>query len=703
METLFGKLESSFLVRTIRNGLLMTIPILMIGSFALIFNNLPIEGYRNFIASVANGALVDFFVFVNQGTFGLLSIYMVFCLSLSFAREHTHTVRFIYGVPLTSLICFVILSGISSENFDISFFGSRGVFTAIFCALIGSALYIQFSKWSSKRKRRLWAEGADVEFNNAISVIIPMVGVTVIFAVFNLLLVDIFNVSGLQELFIRSTDALFHGIDNGFWSGLLYVFLSSLLWFFGVHGSDVLETVSQSLFVPVASQNAANIAAGLEATEIVSKSFMDIFVFMGGCGTSLALILALLIFSKRRANRSLSRMAALPVLFNINELLIFGLPVILNPLFIFPFILTPVVSYLLAYGATAIGLMPVIAEEIHWTTPFILGGWTASGSLVGAIVQLVTIAIGIVIYLPFVRRYDDYIVKNSIRGVSKLAEVLRDSEENNTPITLTQLRSSRGALAKTLAADLQNAINKQELTMFYQPQFDNHDKCTGVEALLRWKHHQVGYIYPPLIIKLADEADMLETMERQIILMVAKDRQRIGEILGDDVKVSVNVSGKTIQSESFANYLQKLISSGMADKGSLWLEITEQMAFLTSHNEEVFSRIRSLGYPMAIDDFSMGHTSIKYLQNNHFDMVKLDGSLVTNLTDNDRAREIVASIVYLSRSLGFDVLAEFVETREQQKTLEDIGCYKYQGYLYSPAVPLEELANIRFKDKAKIS
>lgn len=691
MEKLFSRLDNSFFVRTIRNGLLMIIPILMIGSFALVFNNLPIEGYRLFISSIAGGALVDFFVFVNQGTFGLLSIYMVFCLSLSFARENSYQVRFIYGVPLTALACFAILSGIGTDGFDISFFGSRGVFTAIFSALISSALYVQISKLLGRGKRRLWAEGVDVEFSNVFSVIMPMTIVTIIFAIFNLILVDLFDVSGLQELFIRSADAIFLGIDSGFFAGLLYVFLLGLLWFFGVHGSDVLETVSQNLFVPVAAENAANIAAGLPATEIVSKSFLDVFIFMGGCGTSIALLLALILFSKRRANRSLGRMAAIPVLFNINELLLFGLPVILNPLFIIPFIFTPVISYLLAYGATALGLVPIVATEIHWTTPIILGGWTATGSFAGAVLQVITIVCGVLIYRPFVKRYDAYIIKNSIRRVDKLVEALKEAEENNHPIVLTQMRDARGALAKLLAADLQNALVKKELVMFYQPQYDHTDTCVGVEALLRWKHHQVGYIYPPLIIKLADEADIMEELEKHIITLVAEDTDRLKEIAGEDVKISVNVSGKTIQSETFVNFLEELIESGKVKRGGLWLEITEQMAFLTSHSEEVFQRIRNLGYRMAIDDFSMGHTSIKYLQNNHFDLVKLDGSLVTNLTNNDRAKEIIASIVYLSRSLGFSVLAEFVETREQQQILSEIGCYNYQGYLYSPALPIEEL------------
>ena len=106
---------------------------------------------------------------------------------------------------------------------------------------------------------------------------------------------------------------------------------------------------------------------------------------------------------------------------------------------------------------------------------------------------------------------------------------------------------------------------------------------------------------------------------------------------------------------------------------------------------ELIKKIRAFGYTFALDDFSMGHTSLQYLQHNQFDIVKLDGNLVKSLLDNGRTKEIINSIVYLSKSLDFKVLAEFVETAEQRDALEQIGCLLYQGYLFSPAVDRDTL------------
>lgn len=125
------------------------------------------------------------------------------------------------------------------------------------------------------------------------------------------------------------------------------------------------------------------------------------------------------------------------------------------------------------------------------------------------------------------------------------------------------------------------------------------------------------------------------------------------------------------------------------------IEITEQMAIKSdSEFEKALNQVKNLGFMIAIDDFSMGSTSIKYLQKNQFDIVKLDGSIVKEMMTNERSREIISSIVYLAKSLNFKVLAEYVETEEQMQALKEIGCDYYQGYHFSKAVTSQEFFNI---------
>ena len=123
----------------------------------------------------------------------------------------------------------------------------------------------------------------------------------------------------------------------------------------------------------------------------------------------------------------------------------------------------------------------------------------------------------------------------------------------------------------------------------------------------------------------------------------------------------------------------------------MMLEITEQASLqIDSDFIKRLNRIRKMGYRFAIDDFSMGNTSIKYLQSNVFAMVKLDGALTRDIEKNERSRSIVQSMTHLAEEFRIDILAEYVETEAQKELLEKLGCHMYQGYLYSPAVPLEE-------------
>ena len=213
----------------------------------------------------------------------------------------------------------------------------------------------------------------------------------------------------------------------------------------------------------------------------------------------------------------------------------------------------------------------------------------------------------------------------------------------------------------------------------------------GVEALLRWQHPVYGYLYPPLVIKLAEEAGFLPALEEAVVLRALADRETVGKRFGENVKISFNVTGTTVVTPRFLQFCRQLNAKDPFRGKNLCLEVTEQAAL--AFNEEtrsVFAALREMGLLLAIDDFSMGQTSMNYLKDSMFDIIKLDGSLVKGLFTHRNCREIISSIVQLSSTLNLMVLAEYVETEEQKAVLHGIGCDCYQGYLYSPAVFLNE-------------
>lgn len=664
----------------------MLLPILMAGAFALILKTFPIPAYQHFISSFYNGFLYSLFDTVYFGTFGVLSVYMTITVAISYQRETGSSSSLRFGQIITALSCFFILSGILEKGFSINFIGVKGMITALLSGYFSSLLFECFHKIFNHQK--IYSDGADVRFNRAISVITPS-GLTVfIFAVVNKLLVAFFNVSSFQALITKAMQQIFMQMNSSFSCGLLFVVMSSFLWFFGIHGSDCLDTVSSSLFSPQLAQNIVEAYSGSAPTHILTKQFFDVFVLMGGCGTSISLLIALFIFGKRRSDRNLSKLALLPAVFNINEIILFGIPVILNPILLIPFMITPIVCYVTSFTAMKLGLVALTVKYVEWTTPVILGGYLATGSISGSLLQLFNIVIGVFIYAPFIRILDRQKVIAAKENYRKLVEYYRGCEESSHYTNLLEMENDLGGTAKVIAADLGELLKGGGIRLFYQPQIDSDGRCYGVEALLRWKHPLFDMIYPPLLVKLADEIHMLPELEKQVLQTALNDMPALREQLGSDFILSVNVTDKTLRSDGFIDYLKKTVPQDT----KLCLEITEQAALrLDNYMRGILSLIKQMNILLAIDDFSMGQTSIRYLREENFDLVKLDGSLVRGILDDPRCLEIVSSIVSLSKKLSLNILAEYVENTETRDKLYSLGCTLYQGYLYSKALPPDEI------------
>lgn len=689
---LYQKMEESKLLKCIRSSLVMLIPILLIGAFATVLTYLPIPIYQNFIWTFQGGIIANFLEGIYSVTGGMMSVYMTVSLAISYSSQQASGQKNGFGGVFTALICFVIFAGVANiAEFDMTTFGTTGMFSAVICGLGSSFLYEKISG-RLHRKTISLAEGADEHFRYTLTTLTPMLIVILMFAVFDLLIINLFHANSILELFRRFGHAVFEQAGRSLSTTVLYEILLNVMWFFGIHGGDALEYVTENVFNAAIQVNADQIAQGLPATDIFNGTFLNVFVSMGGCGTIICLLIAILIFSKRKSNRQIARWAIFPGIFNISEILVFGLPVVFNPIFFIPFILTPVAMVLTSAFAMSVGLVPVPVNVVQWTTPVILGGYLATGTISGAVLQIVNLTIGVLIYAPFVKIFDEANIRNANTKMNTLVNILRKADAEKKPIELLELREESGSIARMLAEELQLRMKEQLPTMYYQPQYDAEGKCIGLEALLRWIHPAYGIIFPPLVIKLAEETGQLLKLEKLIFKSVFEDMERLLMMIEPDASISVNVTGTTIQEEEFITYLDELRKIYPEYIKHIVLEITEQAALqIDEVLIQKLTRIHDMGYGLAIDDFSMGHTSIKYLQVNLFSLIKLDGAISKSVLDNKRSYEIVSSITKLANELGIQVLAEFVETEEQRKLLENADCRWYQGALYSLAVSIDEL------------
>ena len=676
----------SLIFKTIINGMVMVLPVIFVGSFAVLVVNFPIPAYQTFISTFAGGAIQSLLYLVQLSTLGLLPVYMTISINLSYTNATQEGPKLLSKLTslLAALTSFVILSGLFTGSFELKELSSLGLFSALISGVFASVLFQKFEKLFGKGKS-IFFEGADSVFNSTLLMVLPYLCVVLIFLIFNSLIIVIFKVTCLQELFIKTFNLLFSRMHRSYFSGFLFTLIISVLWCFGIHGNKVLDKVAVDMFEAIIP------------AQIVSKTFIDTFVYMGGTGTTLGLVIAMLIFGKTSNSKKLAKMSAGPALFNISEPLIFGYPIIYNPYLIIPFILAPEVCYTFTYLMAKVNFLPPIHNMVNWTVPIFLSGFLATGSVRAIFVQLINLAISVAIYAPFVILYEKKYMNKLTNTMDSLVKILKHSEETTEPVTLTECEGNEGRLAKHLVNDLEESLaagfkenvslNESSLLMKYQPQFDNKGKCIGCESLLRWNHAKYGIVYPPLVVHLAKESNRLYELETLIIEKSIRDSVELKKVFGEDFKLSVNITVSSLNDERLLPFLKDLCKKYTFKKNSVCIEITEETALETTKDTaELINQIKSLGFMFALDDFSMGHTSLQYLQYNQFDMVKLDGNLVRSLLGNERTKEIINSIVYLSNSLGFKVLAEFVETTEQQNALEAIGVKLYQGYLYSPAI-----------------
>ena len=686
---IIGRVERLTIVRAVRDGLVAMTPILIIGAFSLILKTFPVSAYQRFIADFAGGFIMDLLDIVYNATFGVLAVYMTYCISRGYMKLKADPEMVNGGAVLASLLSFFILAGAYLPDFGTGNMGPKSMFLAIITGLGASALYYVLHRFFRGR-RFLFTTGADRSFNRMLSTVSPIAVVALVFALFNLFVMRVFRVDSFHTLLIEAFNKLFSRGEVGFFKGFFFVLLSSLLWFFGIHGSDTLEGVMQTYFAPGLAANQAAAAAGNAPSAILTKEFFDCFVLMDGCGATICLLIVILLFSRNRARRGLGLAAAFPMLFNINELMVFGLPIILNPSMLIPFLAVPLVCYSTAYFAISSGLVPMITAGVEWTTPILLGGYIATGSVAGSILQLVNVTLGVLIYLPFVRLFDRRTAAEKKENYDAFVQYFRDNEQELATIRLIDSGGFYGEFAKSLCADMRYGL-KKHVTLAYQPQYHYDGRCIGAEALLRWNHPDHGILYPPAVIKLAEEGGFLPELEEAVLAQALEDRAEVLRRFGQDVKISVNVTGTTVVTARFQQFCQQLDRRDPFRGKNLCLEVTEQAAI--TFNEETLQALRNLrdmGLMLAIDDFSMGQTSLNYLKDGLFDIIKLDGSLVKALFTHQNTREIVSSLAHLADSLNMMVLAEFVETEEQREALHEIGCDCYQGYLYSPAVFLTE-------------
>ncbi|MDR2267031.1 MAG: PTS transporter subunit EIIC, partial [Christensenellaceae bacterium] len=542
-----------------RKSFISLIPVFLIGAFSIAIINFPLKAVNDFVYTFWDGWLYIILNSIYQCTFGLASIYLLISVAYRYALasgfdDKTNT------LPIMSAIVAVgsyfALLGVSTEKqenaFSISFgdfnfsinLGVQSVLVAMICAALATKLFLKLcllfdSKFFKPNT------GLDVGFYRTIKCILPMVITITTFAIVATLISAVFRVSGIVELISNIFAGILRQIGvRSYGAAFFVIFLQTIFWFFGLHGGNAFDSVIVELFSDVPG-------------EIITKTILDNFIIIGGCGATFSLILAILIFSKNKTSRSIAKGSTLPMVFNINETLIYGLPVMLNPVFFIPFILAPLINFTVVYIVSNSGLVTLATgATMPWTTPVLFSGYLITNSVAGLFLQLGLIVIDVIIYTPFVKLNDAFIKARNARAVNILQKRVSEANEAREDIKLLTGTDDVSAIARKLISEFRYAIANDKVDIYYQPQIDSTGRAVSCEALLRWNYEDDKFLSPPLIIALAKEDNFYDQLNDYVVDNVLKHAVIMNSAIDHDFRVSVNITATHFMN---INYIRKFV------------------------------------------------------------------------------------------------------------------------------------------------
>ena len=414
-------------VLALKDGMVYSMPLLIVGSIFLILANFPVPAVANALEACGiSGVLSQTF----GATFNISAMIAVVGIAYNYAKLEGQE-PLSGGVIALGVFLTLQPSSVTTANGDVvgniiskDWTAGKGMIGAIIIGLIVGWAYSWFLK---KNIRIKMPEGVPAGVANAFSALIPATVIisatTVIQGIFTLG----FHTTGLETIY-NVIQVPMQGLTDSLPGAIVMCFLYPFLWMFGVHGSTVVGGIMEGLLQANCLDNQAILDSGMALTvanggHIVTKQFVDQFITVTGYGVTIGIVIYMLAFAKSEQLKTLGKLEAVPALFNINEPLLFGIPIVMNPMLAVPFIAVPVLSCIIQYFALATGLCPLYgATQVPWTCPpiisgFLIGGWRT------ALLQIVIFVMSFFVYLPFIRRTDQMNLKAETDAATATAGV----------------------------------------------------------------------------------------------------------------------------------------------------------------------------------------------------------------------------------------------------------------------------------------
>ncbi|WP_414838942.1 PTS cellobiose transporter subunit IIC [Carnobacterium sp. TMP28] len=399
-----GKLGENRYLTVLRDAFMLAFPITMFGSIVVVLNNLP------FFSDATKGTLGNLFGNGQNATMSIMTIFVTF--GIGYYLSKSYEVEGIFGGAV-SLASYLILTPFSmlSESGEVVLgvltldrLGAKGMFIGMIAAFVAGEIYTRMVKKGFVIKM---PEGVPPAVANSFAALLPALITLTTFLLLNGAVIGFFD-TNLHDVVYSAIQQPLTALGSGLPATLIAVFLVQFLWFFGLHGQIIVNSVMDPIWNTLALENLDAYRAGEALPHIVTKPFMEIYtVGMGGSGSTLIVVLLLAFVMKSRQNKDIGRLALGPAIFNVNEPLIFGMPLVLNASIFIPWILAPLVATAFNYAVMVAGIFPIPTGVIvPWTIPVVINGIMATSSFMGGVLQVIDMALIGLIWFPFLKLID---------------------------------------------------------------------------------------------------------------------------------------------------------------------------------------------------------------------------------------------------------------------------------------------------------
>ena len=407
----------------LKDGMLAILPLTVVGSLFLIVGQLPFEGLNQAIAGVFGQNWTEPFMQVYAGTFAIMGL--ISCFSIGYSYAKNSGVEPLPAGVLSVSVFFILLksSYVPEKGEAIAdaiakvWFGGQGIIGAIIIGLVVGSLYTLFIQKHIVIKM---PEQVPQAIAKQFEAMIPAFVIFLLAMLVYIISKAVTNGGTFIEMIYDLIQVPLQGLTGSLYGAIGIAFFISFLWWFGVHGQSVVNGVVTALLLSNLDANKALLAADKLSVQngahIVTQQFLDSFLILSGSGITFGLVFAMLFAAKSKQYKALGKVAAFPAIFNVNEPVVFGFPIVMNPVMFLPFILVPVLAAVIVYAAIAVGFMqPFSGVTLPWSTPAVISGFMVAGWQ-GAAVQILILAMSVLVYFPFFKFQDNLACQNEAKA-----------------------------------------------------------------------------------------------------------------------------------------------------------------------------------------------------------------------------------------------------------------------------------------------